>query len=103
MRTRLRTWKYFDIDEVKDHLVVVGQLSGDCAKCKAMGIDYFNDKACPQCHTDFKFIATRQNEGNFPHSLLRRIEEKRPDLEFLDYSDFKAALDRNKAREFFKS
>jgi hypothetical protein len=103
MRSWLRTWKSFDINEVKDHLIIVGQLSGDCAKCKAIGVDYLNVKQCPDCQTEFKFIATRQNQGNFPHLLLKRIEEKRPDLEFIDYSDFKAAIDRNKAREFFKS
>lgn len=100
MSAPIRTWKYYDINQVKEHLIIVGQLSGDCANCKAIGIDYLATKHCPQCKAEFKFIATRQAQT--PHYLLRRIQENRPDLEFIDYSDFKLATDRNKAKEFFK-
>ncbi|MEW6009261.1 MAG: hypothetical protein AB1629_06485 [Candidatus Omnitrophota bacterium] len=99
MSVPIRTWKYYDINEIKAHLVIVGQLSGDCANCKAIGIDYLTAKTCPQCKAEFKFIATRQS--NTPHHLLKRIQVQRPELEFIDYSDFKLAVDRNKAREFF--
>ncbi len=101
MPSFIRSWKQYDINQVKEHLIIVGQLTGDCANCKAIGIDYLDAKTCPQCNTEFKFIATRQVPT--PHYLLKRIQEKRPELEFIDYSDVKSAVDRNKAREFFKS
>lgn len=103
MSTPIRTWKYYDINEVKAHLLITGQLSADCANCKAIGIDFFNEKCCPQCKTEFKFIATRQNDGKFPANLIRRIVEKRQDLELIDYSDYQVASGRSKARDFFKS
>lgn len=103
MSSPIRTWKFYDITEIKAHLIIVGQLSADCANCKAMGIDYLSVKACPACKAEFKYIATRQNDGRFPPSLIRRIIEKRQDLELIDYSDFKLASDRNKVQEFFKT
>ncbi len=102
MSNFIRTWKYYDVNELKSHLLIVGQLSADCANCKEMGIDYLTQKKCPQCNSEFKYIATRQNDGKFPGSLIRRIVEKRQDLELIDYSDFRLATERNKAQEFFK-
>ncbi|MBU2541285.1 MAG: hypothetical protein KJ593_05225 [Candidatus Omnitrophica bacterium] len=102
MRVRLRVWKHFDINEVKEHLVIVGQLSADCANCRAIGIDYLKAKKCPECNSEFKFIATRQNQGRFPPHLIKRIGQMRPELELIDYADFKHASDRSQAENFFK-
>jgi hypothetical protein len=103
MSAVIRTYKYYDINEVKAHLLIVGQLTADCANCKAIGIDYLAQKACPECKSEFKYIATRQNEGKFPSHLLKKLQENQPNLELIDYSDFKLASDRSQAHSFFKN
>lgn len=96
----IRVWQESDLDEISQHLLVVGDLTGDCSHCRQIGIDYTGSITCPKCQTAFKYIACRSRETSFGH--IKRIKEKRSDLIFLDYNDFKQAIDRHKAKEFFK-
>lgn len=88
----IRAWKEFDINDIEEHLLVVGDIKGDCSKCRALGIDYSNAKSCPQCGTSFKYVASRTRE-------IRKIVTKRPDLIFVDFEDYKKALGKIKARD----
>ena len=92
----IRVWKQFDIEDISGHLLLVGDLSGDCSKCRELGIDYSSVKACPKCETTFKYIASRTRE-------VRRIKDKRPDLIFIDFEDYKKAKGKIKARDLFSS
>lgn len=96
----MRVWQENDLDEINRHLLIVGDLSGDCSQCRQIGIDYASSITCSKCQTAFKYIASRSKEVSFGH--IKRIKEKRPDLVFIDYHDFKQALDRQKAKDFFK-
>jgi len=100
MKGMIRFWQEAEIEFLKNHLLIAGDLSGDCANCKQVGIDYKIAKECPNCHTDFKYIASRSSlaDGGF----VRRIKQARPELVFIDFSDFKKATEKNKAQEFFK-
>ena len=92
----IRVWKEFDIQDISEHLLIVGDITGDCSKCRALGIDYSKAKACPKCKTNFKYIASRTRE-------TRRIKNKRPDLIFIDLEDYKKATGKIKARDLFSS
>jgi len=90
----IRVWKEFDIRDVSEHLLVVGDIAGDCSKCRELGIKYSSAKSCPKCGTDFKYVASRSRE-------VRKILIKRPDLIFIDFEDYKKAQGKMKARDIF--
>jgi uncharacterized C2H2 Zn-finger protein len=92
----IRVWKDFDINDISEHLLIVGDASGDCSKCRALGIDYSNAKFCPRCTTVFKYIASRRGE-------VGKIISKRSDLIFVDFEDYKRATDKIKAKKLFFS
>ena len=48
----LRTYKPFVLEEVKKNLLIIGDLSGNCASCNELGINAYDTKACPQCGSD---------------------------------------------------
>jgi hypothetical protein len=90
----VRIWKEIDIKDISDHLLVVGDVSGDCSKCRTLGIDYAKVSACPKCGTDFKYIASRSKE-------VGKIIRRRPDLIFIDFEDYKKITGRLKAKSLF--
>ena len=99
----LRVFREYDIEEVKKHLLIMGDLTGDCASCRALGIDYYTAGKCPECGTPFKFVTSRRLEthsGERFH-LVRRMSEKRPDLTFIDYGDYQKIIGQKKAHDFF--
>ena len=102
-REFLRTYREYDIQEVEKHLLIMGDLSGDCASCRELGIDSYSAKVCPKCGTPFKYLTSRRLEvhvGERFH-LVRRMQEKRPDLIFIDFTDYTKTLGQKKARDFF--
>ena len=99
----LRRFELFDIEDVEKHLLIMGDLKADCASCRELGIDVYSAKACPACGTPFKYLTSRRLErhpGETFHEV-RRLKEKRPDLIFIDYSDYSKVLGKKKARDFF--
>ena len=99
----IRIWQACDIEELKKHLLIVGDVTADCANCRELGLEYAQLKSCPKCGTVFRFIATRtagkldRNRG----ATVRRIKDRRPDLTFIDYDDYKEITGKQQAREFF--
>lgn len=99
----IRVFREMDLDEIHKHLLIMGDLTGDCAPCRALGIDFYKAGVCPECGTPFKFLTSRRLE-NHPgerFQLVRRMGEKRPDLTFIDYGDYQKLMGQKKAREFF--
>lgn len=92
----IRVWKRFDLQEISNQLLIVGDLTGDCAKCKTLGINYGTAKTCPGCGTSFKYISSRSRE-------IAKIITKRPDLVFIDFDDYKRAMAKIKAKDLFFS
>ena len=99
----LRIWQACDIAEISKHLLIVGELTADCAACRELNIDYSNAKSCPKCSTVFRFIASRNTgklDGN-RGATVKRIKDRRPDLTFIDYEDYKEITGKQQARNFF--
>jgi len=88
-----------DIDDIKEHLFVLGELSGSCNKCSEVGLSDILTM-CPKCKTEFRYLAFRQPETNL--NKMMKIRKARPDWIFVDYQDFKKITASTKAKEFFK-
>jgi len=91
MNEFIRVWEELDIQDIGGHLLIVGASTGDCSKCRELGIDYASAKSCPKCGTDFKYIAARTRD-------TKRIKTKRPDLVFIELEDYKRAEGKTRAR-----
>src|SRR5688500_1345262 len=102
MAEYLRTYKSYDLEEVRKHILILGDLVGDCGACRYLGIDPAA-QACPECHTNFKYVTSRRLEAHPGErfNIVRRAHERRPEMVFLDYGDFSKSLGQKKARDFF--
>ena len=102
-REYLRTYKEYDIEDVRKHLLIMGDLSGDCASCRALGIDGYTEKSCPECGTPFKYITSRRLDSHHGErfQLVRRVLTKRPEMIFIDHEDYAKTIGQKKARDFF--
>lgn len=100
----VRVWQSVDAEGIQQHLVIVGELTGDCGHCRHVGIDYVKEKSCPQCGHPFRFITCRTAAGSMKGAMgaVRRIKERRPDLTFIDYNDYSHVIGSKKAHDFFK-
>lgn len=99
----LRTFQAFQLEEVEKHLLIMGDLKGDCGNCRALGIDSFTAQKCPECGTPFKYVTSRRLEANPGERFhwARRVREARPDWILIDYTDYQKTLGKKKARDFF--
>ena len=95
-RSFVRVWQEVDIGEIEPHLLVAGSTTGDCGKCKEIGIS-LDAKNCPKCGAQFKYTGTRISSSAVE---ARRLRARRPDLVLIDFQDFKNVLSRRKARGF---
>ena len=92
-----------DFDTLSKHLIVVGELTGACFACGHVGIDTSREKYCPECKTDFRYIASRKKASDNNAGLMARFAQRRPDLTYVEYQDIKGTSDRQKARDIFKT
>jgi hypothetical protein len=99
----MRIWQPVDLEMVTKHLLIVGDTSGDCAACRALGIPYADAAHCPECGTAFKFITSRSAVGSTKTmgGIVKRIMDRRRDLTFVDYDDYKALTGKQSAKDFF--
>lgn len=95
----IRVYRKVDIDDVKEHLMICGDLSVSCSKCNHMGVKAGMTN-CPECQTDFRYIGFRNVKDNMPKIL--KLNETRQGLTFIDFDDFKKMTGEAKAQEFFK-
>ena len=103
MTEYLRVFKPFQIDEVKKHLLIMGDLTGDCGACRMLGINFYKAQTCPECGTPFKYLSSRRFESHPGErfQLAIRMHERRPDLVLIDFADYTKAMGHKKARDFF--
>lgn len=99
-KVAIRIWQEVDLDEITSHLLVVGDVAGDCFNCRHVGINYSTTKNCPSCNTQFKYIATRRVTGSDIENM-KQINKKRPDLIFINFNDIRHAIEHAKAKNFF--
>ena len=100
----IRVWQNCDVEGITKHLMIVGDVTADCANCRELGIDYAQTRNCPKCGTDFRFIASRKTgklDGG-RGGTVKRIKDRRQDLTFIDYEDYKEITGKQQARDFFK-
>lgn len=100
-RIFLRTYRAYAIEEVRKSLLIVGEVTGNCAACGEMGLEPRSVGVCPNCNAAFKFIASRRIE-NHPgerFSYAKRIAGERPDLTLIDLSDYQKNDSSAKARD----
>ncbi|OGW91346.1 MAG: hypothetical protein A3D28_02570 [Omnitrophica bacterium RIFCSPHIGHO2_02_FULL_63_14] len=101
----IRIWQAVDVEGIQKHLLIAGDITGDCAACRELGIEYAKARNCPKCGTDFRFITSR-NAGKLSRDrggTVRRIKQRRPDLTFIDYDDYREITGKQQARDFFKT
>jgi len=94
----IRVYRKINLDDVRDHLIICGDLSASCSKCKEMGFK-MDVLKCPSCGTDFKYLTFRNIKENMPKIL--RLSETHPNLVIVDFDDFKRIDSASKAQEFF--
>lgn len=99
----IRVWQACDLEQVGRHLMIVGDVTADCAACRELGIPYAEARNCPKCGTDFRFIALRSmGKLDRKGGAVKRVKERRPDLTFIDYDDYREITGKQQARDFFK-
>ena len=105
MHSWIRTWAEKDVSEIEKHLLIVGDLKADCASCRELGLDYKTVKKCPRCETAFMYVTSRRFETNPGErfQIVKRLNEIRNDLLWIDYDDYKKLTGRQRARDFFSS
>lgn len=99
----VRIYKFYNFDEVKKHILILGDLTGDCGACRNLGIDPWTASKCPSCGTEFKFVTSRRLESHAGErfKFVRRMNEKRPEWIIVDYSDYTKTQGHKNARDFF--
>ena len=100
----IRIWQPCELEGITKHLLVVGDVTADCASCRELGIYYSSAQNWPKCGTKFNFIASRQT-GKLDKcrgGTVKRIKDRRPDLTMIDYEDYKELTGKQQARDFFK-
>lgn len=95
----IRMYQNLGVNQIKDNLLIYGEISGSCAKCQAIDVKLDHVK-CPQCQTPFNYIAFRNVKSHI--AKWQRLLEARPYLKFVDYEDFHRNLAEFKAKEIFK-
>ena len=91
----IRIYKKFYLDEVKTHLMTYGALSGTCANCRTLDLK-IDSLSCPECKTEFKYIAFQNIREHMPKML--KISHEHPSILFVDYDDFKRIEAEEKAK-----
>ena len=95
----IRVYKKLNVPEIKEHLIIVGDTSASCAKCKSLGLKIDTLK-CPECQAEFKYMAFRKVKDHMPK--MQRFSEARPELIFVDLDDFERVSNALKAEEFLR-
>ena len=95
----IRVYKNLDIQQIKAQLIIWGDVSASCSHCNSLGLK-LETAQCPDCRTDFKYVAVRNIKDHLPKII--KLNHERPDLILVDYDDFKRISGALKAEEFLK-
>ena len=79
------------------------QLLNHCHKCGYDLRGIAPGESCPECGTPFQYLTSRRIESHPSErfQIVRRLREKRPELVFIDFSDYSKTLGKKKAKDFF--
>lgn len=95
----IRVYKEMDLLEIKEHLLIYGDLAANCANCQEIDIK-LDVISCPKCKNDFRYIAFRNIRNHLPK--LTKILQDKPYMVFVDYDDFARMWGAHKAQEFLR-
>ena len=95
----IRVYKYMDVSEIKQNLLVYGDISGSCAKCNAISVK-LDSVECPECKTKFNYISFRNIKSHLPK--LPRVLGEKPYLAIIDFEDYSRNMGKSKAEGLFK-
>lgn len=95
----MRVYKKMKVEEIKPHLLIYGDLGGQCANCNKMDIK-LADTHCPECKNGFQHIAFRNIKTHLPKVF--KLLEERPGLQIIDFEDYHKSAGASKAEDFFK-
>jgi len=98
----IRGWMYLDVNEVKNHLLLIEDIYGMCAKCKQLGINYIKDKKCPKCSAEFKYVASSLKKDSEIAQVAARIKKENLSLVLIDKNDFDRASAKDSIHDLFK-
>lgn len=96
----LRIWKEIDIEDVKNHIIMVEDKFGHCPGCKQIGIELKELKKCPGCGRTFKYATSKDARGG-KVDVVVRTRKKLPELVFVDYDDYERVTGKKKAESLF--
>lgn len=99
MNKFIRVYQSLDINEIKPHLMIYGDLNGSCANCQHMDVK-LEMANCPACKTDFKYISFRNIKVHIPK--VERLLKDRPHWKIVDFEDYSKAVGAAKAFDFLK-
>ncbi len=95
----IRVYQKQDVNAIKPHLLIYGDLGGSCASCNKIDIK-LESKNCPGCQTEFKYISFRNVRVHVPKIL--KLLEQNPALMIIDYEDYSRNIGAMKAHDFLK-
>ena len=96
----LRVWKEVNIEQIKDHIAVLGMKSAICQKCKNNIADLSNCE-CDNCGTKIQYLAFRQEIVEDP-SFFAKLKVWQDKFICIDFKDFSSMAARMKAHDIFK-
>ena len=98
----IRVWTTLDLREVNEHLMLIDDLYGTCARCKQLGLNYLKDRTCTGCGATFHFIATNLKSPTDSGKILGRLLQEKLDLRLIDRSDYERATAKDAVGDLFK-
>ena len=101
MKSYLRTWKQYTIEEVEKSLLLIGLGSVICFSCKHIGtFDAIEaDFICPSCKAVYRFFGFKNTELDVRY--IERVLAVKPDAVFIDLNDFQKEFNKKKAKDIF--
>jgi hypothetical protein len=94
----LRVWQELNLEDIKQHLLVIGELSAECFNCHELGID-IKSRSCPNCGTVFKYLGFRRKLRS---QDFKSFNQERTGVKLIDFFDFKKAINKEDAHDIFK-
>jgi len=100
----IRSWMEVDIEDLKSHVLLVGELTSNCGKCMEMGLNAETVTHCPNCGNEFRYATSRLASGGSHErfTVFKRIRRKRANLTVIDYDDYKKLLGKSQAEDFLR-
>lgn len=98
----VRVYEAFLADDLKKHTLVIEETTGQCQNCKTVGISYLQNRNCPSCGTQFRYLATTVRNREIIGKILWRIKKENLSLKLLEKEDFDKAIAKDALQDLFR-